>query len=216
MFLALGVGNVHKLQQLGLKFAQQGNEAAALLCLDNVYNTPPPIGEAETIQQGIAMLESFLVYVQLLYDAAHIKDPSRSRAAQWLFAFTECGDDRFGIFPRTFLAGINKHHLLMKGDMGTLSSQNLSQTLKGGLTERLKARVMEVHQLCRKARIFSPCLNILLGTCRNIDCWRGHFGSATLESCWYNDRVRMCLLQIQIFQQLHFVNMGSDRGKEKM
>ncbi|KZP30395.1 P-loop containing nucleoside triphosphate hydrolase protein [Athelia psychrophila] len=215
MFKALVAGNAHDLQQLGLKFDQQENKAAALLCLDHINKTPVPIGEAQTIKKGIELLEPFLVYAQLLHDAACIKDPSRNRTAQRLFAFIARAEDLFTISHGTFLADIDAPFIEMDG-MRALSSQNLGRALKNGLSDRLKARVIEVHQLCRKARIFSPCLNALIGTCRSIDCRRGHFDSAALDSHWYNDRVRLCILQIQVYQQLHFIDIGPEQGREKI
>ncbi|KZP05200.1 hypothetical protein FIBSPDRAFT_1054221 [Athelia psychrophila] len=214
MFKTLVEGNAHGLQQLGLKFDQQGNKAAALLCLDHINKMSPPIGEAQTIKEGIELLESFLVYAQLLHDAACIKDPSRSRTAQRLFAFTARAEDLFTISRGTFLAGIDAP-FIEKDGIRALSSQDLERAFKKGLSDRLKVRVMEVHQLCRTARIFTPCLNDLIGTCRRKECWHGHFGSAALDSHWYNDRVRMCVLHIQIFQQLHFIDIGPEHGKEK-
>ncbi|KZP15184.1 P-loop containing nucleoside triphosphate hydrolase protein [Athelia psychrophila] len=215
MFKALVAGNAHDLQQLGLKFDQQENKAAALLCLDHINKTPVPIGEAQTIKKGIELLEPFLVYAQLLHDAACIKDPSRSRTAQRLFAFTPRAEDLFTITRGTFLAGIDAP-FIEKDGMRALSSHDLERALKKGLSDHLKVRVMEVHQLCRKARIFSPCLDALIGTCRRKGCRHGHFDSAALDSLWYNDRVRLCILQIQIFQQLHFIDIGPDQGKERI
>lgn len=212
MFQALIAHRSGDLRRLGLKFNEQNNKAAALLCLDHFHSTSPPICEANTIEEGITILESFLVYAELLHDAACIEDPSKSRTAQKLFAFMPLEEDLFTITGGTFLDHM-KAPFLEESDKRTLTSKDISVALKRGLSEHLKVKVMEMHYLCRKAKIFLPCLNYLLGTCKTVDCPRGHFGPAALTPRWYNDRVRLHMLQIQIFQQLHFIDIKTELGE---
>ncbi|KAF7986147.1 hypothetical protein HWV62_38516 [Athelia sp. TMB] len=212
MFQALITHRSQDLRRLGLKFNEENNKAAALLCLDHFHSTSPPICEANTVEEGIAILEPFLVYAELLHDAARIEDPSKSRTAQKLFAFMPSEEDLFTITGGTFLDRL-KAPFSEENDKRTLLSKDLSVALKSGLSERLKVKVMEMHYLCRKAKIFLPCLNYLLGTCKTVDCPRGHFGPAALTPRWYNDRVRLHMLQIQIFQQLHFIDIKRELGE---
>lgn len=202
MFQALVVGKTHDLRQMGLRFIKKGHKTAALLCFDFIGNTPPPIREAKTIEEGLAILELFFKYAQLLHDAAFIKDPSEKYTIQRLFGFTPCGEGLYDIPRGTSFT--------TKDGMLTLSSRDLSLALKEVLSDLLRIRVMELYQLCERARIFSPCIRDLVDNCRTVDCRHGHFGSSTLDPRWYNTRVRLCLLEIRIFQQLHFTEIWSN------
>lgn len=223
MFRALVAGNVGDLERLGLKFDELGNKAAALRCLDHLFTHPPQIEGASTIEETVKILETFFVYTNLLHDVTCLAPDNlcKSRAAQKLFAFEMVGEDMFAIAHGAILYGQVVHQEIpfIENQDGkrTVSWSGLSRALKTYLSDRLRDKVVEENQLCRRAKIFSPCLDALIGSCPwGVDCWRGHVNPVTLTPGWYNGRIRMHLLQIQIFQNLHFINIGSEKGRQKM
>jgi hypothetical protein len=163
----------------------------------------------------------FYAYTRLVHDIAGHPDPCNERLVQKLFAFEVSRDDVFSVHPGTFLyretadqqalffQGGHERHLVSRGD--------LSRVLKQSLGERLRSRVMQENEICRRAKVFSPCLNAFLGTCTKspADCPRDHVDLAGMKPEWYNNRVRIHLQQIQIFQSIHFVRLGAERGKQQ-
>lgn len=222
MFEAMVAGNVDDLERLGLKFNGLGNKAAALCCLDQVFAAPPQIEGASTIEETVAVLETFFVYTNLLHDATclALDNPRKSQTAQKLFAFEMLGEDVFAITHGAILYSevVNQGIPFTEDKDGkrTVSWRGLSHALKTYLSERLKHRVIEENQICRRAKLFSPCLDALVGSCSRFDCQRCHVSPATLTPRWYNYRIRMHLLQIQIYQNLHFIDIGSEEGRQKM
>jgi hypothetical protein len=162
----------------------------------------------------------FYAYTRPLHDIASLVDPCNNQGVQQLFAFQALREDVFSIFPCAFLYRevANQQVLFFQEKDGkrSVSRRDLSHVLKNALGERLRARVMEENDICRRMRVFSPCLYALLGTCTRPECPRDHPDPAKLNPDWYNDRVRIHLQQILIFQNLHFVNLGPERGKQQM
>jgi hypothetical protein len=92
-----------------------------------------------------------------------------------------------------------------------VSRRDLTRVLRVSLSERLWCKVMEENEICLTAKVFSPCLYALLGTCTR-ECSRDHVDPATLNQpgFYYNCRVRLHLKQIQIFQTLRFIDPGNE------
>jgi hypothetical protein len=220
MFQAIIARDAKQLQQLGFKFYDD-NKPAALLCLDQIFIAPPLI-QGATIQETISSLEMFYAYTRLVHDIAGHADPCNDRPVQKLFAFEVSREDVFSIHPGTFLYGevADQQALFFRGADGKrlVSRRDLSRVLKHSLGERLRSRVMQENEICRRAKVFSPCINAFLGTCAKTtaDCPRDHVDPVIMKPDWYNNRVRIHLQQIQIFQSLHFVRLGAERGKQQM
>jgi hypothetical protein len=218
MFQAIILGKSGRLQQLGRIFHQDHNKAAALLCLDHIFATPPHIQEA-TIQHTISLLAMFITYTRLLHDIANLVEPCNDLLVQKLFAFQVSREDMFSVFPGASLYrevdNQQEPPFHEKDGKRSVSRRDLSRILKNYLAERLRSRIMEENDICRRAKVFSPCLNALLGTCTRTECPRDHVDPAILNPDWYNLRVRIHLQQILVFQNLHFVNLGTERGKQR-
>jgi hypothetical protein len=216
MFHAIISGNSDRLQQLGLIFHKNQNKAAALLCLDHIFDTPPHI-QGATIQHTISSLAMFYTYVRLLHNIANLVEPCHDPLVQKLFAFQVSREDMFEIFRSASLhreVDDKQERLFHEKDgKRSVSRGDLSHILKFYLGERLQSRIMEENDICRRAKVFSPCLNALLGTCARVDCPRDHVDPAILNPDWYNLRVRIHLQQILIFQNLHFVNLRTERQR---
>jgi hypothetical protein len=219
MFQAIISHDSKRLQQLGLKFYKEGNKSAALLCLDHIFVAPPWI-QGATMQETISTLEMFYAYTRLSHDIAVHADPCNNGPVQKLFAFKVAREDVFSVQPGAFLYGevADQQALFFRGENGTrlVSRRDLSRVLKNSLGERLRGRVMQENEICRRAKVFSPCLNALLGTCTRVECPRDHVDLPAIKPEWYNNRVRIHLQQIKIFQSLHFVRLGAERGKQQM
>jgi hypothetical protein len=206
--------NLTQLQELGLKFHLENNKPAALLCLDHIFIRPPQVQRA-TIQETVLLLEMFYTYASLLRDIAFLSDPCTPRLVQKFLAFQMSKEDEFTIPLGTFLydqlTAQRAHSAEGEEGVRLISKLELSRVLKYALSERLRSRVMLENEVCRRAKVFSPCLYALLGTCSRPECPRDHVDPSVL---WYNNRVRIHLQQIQIFQTLHFINLGPEQGKQ--
>lgn len=216
MFRAIVSENLAQLQELALKFYLENNKPAALLCLDHIFIRPPQIQTA-TIQETVSLLGMFYTYASLLRDIAFLSDPCALPLVQKLLAFEGFKNEGFSISPGTFLydqLSAQQAHSTNEEEVRVISRLELSRVLKYALSERLRSRVMLENEICRRAKVFSPCLYALLGTCTRPECPRDHVDPSTLKLDWYNNRVRIHLQQIQIFQTLHFINLGPERGKQ--
>jgi hypothetical protein len=162
----------------------------------------------------------FYAYTRLSHDIAVHADPCDNGPVRKLFAFEVAREDVFSVHPGTFLYGevADQQALFFRAEDGIrlVSRRDLSRVLKNSLGERLRGRVVQENEICRRAKVFSPCLNALQGNCTRIECPRDHVDLSNIEPEWYNNRVRIHLQQIQIFQSLHFIRLGPDRGKQQM
>lgn len=219
MFQAIVIGDFVQLEQLGLKLYREDNKPAALLCLDHIFVVPPYI-DRPTIEATISTLEMFFAYTRLLHDIACLDDPCNNLPAQKLFAFQASRAEAFSISPGALLYDeVADQQMLFsqeKDGKRSVPRRDLSRVLKTLLGNRLRCRVLEENQVCCRAKVFSTCLDALLGTCTNGECGRVHVDPAILNPGWYNDRVRIHLLQIQVFQTLHFVNPVPERDEQQM
>lgn len=209
MFQAILSEDVTRLQQLGLKFHLEDNKPAALLCLDHVHTSPFEF-QGTTLEETISTLEMFHAYAKLLHDVAFNPDPCHEGTVQKLFAFSPRGEDSFFVPQGTFIYNAIAEQAVQfeaDHDVRLVSQTEISQAFKNGLSERLRRRVMDENEVCRSAKIFSPCLYALEGSCQRPECPRDHVDPARLNQKWYNDRVRIHLQQILIFQTLHSVDV---------
>lgn len=216
MFQAIVSNDIPRLRQLGLKFHFEANKPAALLCLDHVHRSPFGF-QGTTHEEMISTLEIFHTYARLLHDFTFSPDPCHERTVQKLFAFKPRMEDNFAVPKGTFLYNaIASAEPMVQSDetddqVRLVPQTELSQVFKQSLSERLRCRVMEENEVCRSAKVLSTCLNALEGSCQRSECPRDHVDPARLNPKWYNDRVRIHLQQILIFQTLHSIDLGQER-----
>ena len=214
MFRAIIAKKTQILRRLGLSFYNSDNRPAALLCFDHIFNTPPKFDDS-TLDEMAASLDIFYKYAELLRDVAFVQDPCDCPLVQKLFSIQPLREDTFALPIGTFLydAVAERGDLFFGGDAAqrTAPSADLSRTLKATLSNRVRTRVMEETEMFMKARIFSPCLYFLAGSCRSTECTRTHVGTLTVDTAWYNMRVQIHLKQIVLFQILHCVDIGDKR-----
>lgn len=214
MFQAIIAQDYSKLQHIGLKFYKEDNKPAALLCLDHIFARPPRI-QCGSIAETISSLEMFYGYTRLLHDIACLPNPCNGRSVQKLFAFEIARENIFSVAQGALLHRQVGHQgaLFFNEKNGKLlvPGSELARVLKGALGERLRSRVMEENKICRAAAVFTPCPHGTMDACSQSNCPRDHFNPATMTPDHYNERVRIHFQQIQIFQTLHFVDLGPER-----
>ncbi|KZP30397.1 hypothetical protein FIBSPDRAFT_1038357 [Athelia psychrophila] len=220
MFKAIQAKDMKVLEQLGLQFWKAGNKEAALLCLDHIFLDPPRLHDIG-IQATISALEMFFGYSTLLHDVACWKDPCGNAPIRKLFAFDELREDVFAVTPgSTLYREVANQQMFFQDKDGcrSVSRNDISRVLRRWLTERLRHRVLEENQLCKAAKFFQrpqyPCLDALLGACRMPKCQQPHIRPSDITIPWHQARVRLHLLQIQIFGTLHFVDLGPGTQRE--
>ncbi|KAJ6456165.1 hypothetical protein C8R45DRAFT_1187129 [Mycena sanguinolenta] len=191
MFQAMCGREISKLQHLGEAFETK-NPAAALLCLDPCFTNPPKIQALRV--DGVAQeLRIFLPLVQKL------------------FGCIRQGENDFliptGTFLYSALCRLN-HVALLRSTVEesiVLDGWELREVYHEALKERLRLRVLQENEVCRRTRAFSPCLtySVFDGHCNRVDCPHEHLPAPTHEE--YNLRVRIHLQQILILQTGQFV-----------
>ena len=216
MFRAIIAKKTQILRRLGLSFYNSDNRPAALLCFDHIFNIPPKF-DGSTLDEMAASLDIFYKYAELLRDVAFVQDPCDCPLVQKLFSIQPLREDAFALPIGTFLydAVAERGDLFFGGDTAqrTAPSADLSRTLKATLSDRVRTRVMEETEMFMKARFISPCLYFLADSCHRTECTRAHIGTltASVDTAWYNMRVKLHLKQIVLFQILHCVDIGDKR-----
>ncbi|KAJ7293966.1 hypothetical protein C8J57DRAFT_1444990 [Mycena rebaudengoi] len=216
MFQAIVDKQHYKLERLGQAFYETGNKAVALLCLDHCFSGPPKI---QALQAGDVAenLKIFHTYVSVLHDFAFVVDPCDSGAAEKLFGYTRQGENNwlatYGTFLHTALHQFKhpasrrsteeKESILLAGsELRTI----IYQTLAG----RLKQRVRQENEMCKRAKAFSPCVVYALnGQCNRFDCPQEHLPAAGINREQYNTRIRIHLQQILIYQTIQSIDNES-------
>ncbi|KAJ7232862.1 hypothetical protein B0H12DRAFT_1144747 [Mycena haematopus] len=208
MFQAISCREFSKLQRLGESF-ETTNPAAALLCLDHCFINPPKI-QALRVDGVAKELHVFLAYVKLL-NLFTWADPCNHPLAQKLFGYMRQGENDFLIPAGSFLYSTLRkldHPAFLRStgeENIVLDGSELSEVYHETLKERLRLRVLQENEMCKKTRAFSPCLtySVFDGHCNRVDCPHEHLPAPTREE--YNLRVRIHLQQILVFQTGQFV-----------
>ncbi|KZP05197.1 hypothetical protein FIBSPDRAFT_843218 [Athelia psychrophila] len=220
MFKAIQAKDMKVLEQLGLQFWNAGNMEAALLCLDHIFLDPPHLHEIGTLA-AVNILEMFFGFSTLLHDVACRKDPCGDAPIRKLFALEELREDVCAVTPSSILYRELANQKVVfqdKDGYRSVSRNDISCVLKRYLTERLRHRVLEENELCKSAKSFQrpsyPCLDALVGFCKTPKCQQHHIRPADITISWHQTRVRLHLLQIQIFATLHFVDLGPGTQRE--
>lgn len=220
MFLAITSGNLTRVVQLSQSFSTEKiSHPAALLGFHHYFNNFPRI-QISPSPEVAQVLADFLVYTRLLCEMAFDPDPCNNPTIQKLFAIQVSTDNAFIVPSATYLYRIlmDTHtSVLRSNDEGTLVSDwELSRTIRRCIWDHLRQKVLEENEICRKTRAFSVCLSFLvLGSCARRDCHREHRDSTTINSEWFNIRVRLHLQQVLVFQTLHSTIDNQERMKQQ-
>jgi hypothetical protein len=209
MFQAISHREFSQLEALGELF-ERTNPAAALLCLDYCFTNPPRI-QALHVDGVASKLQAFHTYVKLLNNLTWT-DPCTVPAVEKLFRYVRQGENDFWVPDGTFL-----HSTLRRLDHPAcyraidenivLSGSELRDVFQRTLIDRLRRRVQDENDVCKRNRAFSPCLvfSVFDGHCNRVDCPDEHIPAALMNTQQYNLRVRIHLQQILIFQTVQFI-----------
>ncbi|KAJ6519176.1 hypothetical protein C8R45DRAFT_1204389 [Mycena sanguinolenta] len=208
MFQAIRRRELSELQELGEAF-ETSNPAAALLCFDHCFTNPPKI-QALRVDGVAKELQAFFGYIKLL-NLFTWADPCNQPLAETLFGYIRQGENDFLIPRGTFLYSVLRaldHPAFLRSTIEehvVLDGAELREVYHETLKERLRLRVLQENEVCRRTRAFSPCLtySVFDGHCNRVDCPHEHLPAPTREE--YNLRVRIHLQQILILQSGQFV-----------
>ncbi|KAJ7479993.1 hypothetical protein B0H11DRAFT_1263344 [Mycena galericulata] len=209
MFQAINQREIFKLEPLGEKF-EAGNPAAAMLCLDHCFTNPPKI-QALQVDAVAQKLHVFGIFVRLL-NRFTWADPCDQPLVAKLFGFIPQGENNFLIPDGTFLHSVlhqqNHPACRLSADENTiLAGSELRDIFQRALKARLRQKVEQENEMCKRARAFSPCLvfSVFDGHCNRIDCPHEHIPGASIDAQQYNLRVRIHLQQILIYKTVQFI-----------
>ncbi|GJE94213.1 hypothetical protein PsYK624_103810 [Phanerochaete sordida] len=210
MFDCIARGQTAELQVLGERLlSAHSDNAAALLCLDHVFNKPVKV-QAATAPEAASTLMAFLIYCREVQRIGSEPSPGQDSDLRKLFGFrgADGADNVYILSSGTFL---HTYHYRRLGNTAppdetqdiTLNDWDLIDLLRLVLRERLKRRVNDENFLCSKARAIFPCPTLaLFGRCHSNDCFRGHQENATMDVDGYNSRVRLIFQQVLIYQTI--------------
>lgn len=220
MFNAIFQKDTKRLEQLGLEFYKEKNMHAALLCLDHIFTNTPSL-QGLSAGETVKTLEMFFSYATLLRDIACFKDPCGNEQIRKVFGFVELREDVFAMTPGSTLhREVANQQMFFQDKDGhrTVSRNDASRVIRRYLTDRLRQRVLEENKTCRAAKSLQPsaypCIDALAGTCKTHGCQHAHIKPEDISLSWYQNRVRAHLLQIQIYQTLHFIDLGPGTHRE--
>ncbi|KAF7340216.1 UvrD-like helicase ATP-binding domain-containing protein [Mycena venus] len=173
MFQAICRREISKLQLLGEAF-EATNPAAALLCLDHCFTNPPKI-QALRVDGVAKELQIFFGYVKLLNKFTWA-DPCNQPLVEKLFGYIRQGENDFLIPEGTFLYSALRQlnhpafHRSAVEENIVLAGSELRDVYHRTLKERLKQRVLQENEMCKRTPAFSPlphvCHLLFLQSCR--------------------------------------------------
>ena len=210
MFNCIAHGQILQLQELGERLlSAHTDSAAALLCLDHVFNKPVKVQSAGATEAA-STLRAFLTYCREMQRIALEPNPGPDSTLSRLFGFQNAdGAENTYILPSgTFM---HTYHFRRLGDTApadetqplAVNDWDLTNLFRTALRERLRRRINDENFLCAKARAIFPCPTLaLFGTCNSNDCSRGHQENAALDTGGYHLRVRLIFQQILIYQTI--------------
>ncbi|KAF9064527.1 hypothetical protein BDP27DRAFT_1425729 [Rhodocollybia butyracea] len=182
MFRAIMDKNQQTLRELGCVFLSTNNLSAALLCLDH-YFTCMPFGNL-TVYQMTEELNLFRTYSQHLLDVSLHPKPADQAEFSKLFGFQKLSDSHVLLSAESYLHRTR-----------TTASPNQNAQLS----------MLEFSIYFRAC--VSELLRDLFNFChREASCHDSHVPAKSLTVSFYNARLRVHLIQMQIVRLLHTVN----------
>lgn len=216
IFEAISKNNLDRLRELAETLLQSGGEIAApLLCLDHFFTSPPKI-QAASNKDVSSVLQLFQKYIRLLrrisVDQTLVANPSVLK----LFAIQE-SDQIFllpsGSYLHKFVLDHKVAVMRVTEEGAFVPPRETSWAINQAATHRLRIRILQEDDMCRKARAFSPiCLSdAVYKQCNRIDCSRRHLDLPKLSAEWYTVQIRVYLQQFVILQVLFLHTRHSRR-----
>jgi hypothetical protein len=178
----------------------------ALLCFDHYFNNFPNVVVMEVSEV------CFLVYCLLLFSVVNTPHSCNSPHVQKLFCIHPSTEKVLMLPTGTFL-----HKMFVEArvvipeareDGVVINEWDLARRFRECLFVRLHMRVIAENEMCRRTRVFIPCLNFAINdVCNRRECPRDHIPYTSFTHAWYNLQVKIHLQQILIFHTLHAIPM---------
>ena len=212
MFHAIKSSDTTQLRDLGAKFASRDEVIQALLCFDHYFSNFPNLVVMDASEVS-KVLDGFFRYCRLLLSVAITPDSCNSPLMQKLFCIHPSTDKAFMLPTGTFLHKkiVESRAIIIQArENGVLVNEwDLARQFKGCLFEHLRDRVMAENEICRRTRVFTPCLNFAINNvCNRRECPRNHILYTSFNHTWYNLQAKIHLQQILIFHTLHAISMN--------
>ena len=207
MFLGIYANDTPALRKLGEIFFGINNFRASAHCFEQLYNGRLPPFEAMTLQELAESLKIFQMYIQAMFKIIIQTDPSSSPVTALLFGLGVRESNQFFVPKGTFFhAPIESRH--PSGRTGEpegflINGEILGEVYRSTLGAYLKNLLLQESESCLRSRALDPCMNIIVkGKCRNESCTRDHRELSNCDASWYNQRIHVHLVQINILKTL--------------
>ncbi|KAI0935696.1 hypothetical protein AcV5_004043 [Taiwanofungus camphoratus] len=220
MFRAIMSDNLATLLPLGERFhLWHHNDAAAFLCLDHVFSSPLKL-QAASLADISTKLQTFLLYARLLQKYASDPQPCDNEEIQRLLGFETSTQELFLVPNGTLLylhCNARPTPTIRATDQGYLVLRwELAMLIKHTLCERLRRRITDENEACRKAWALQPCLSFAaFDRCNRQDCPQMHQHALSYDADFYTTRVRVYLQQILIYHTLYAFEHPSEQGRQR-
>ena len=161
-----------------------------------------------TLQELVESLQIFQMYIQAMFEIINQTDPLNSPATALLFGLGVRGGNQFFVPKGTFFyvpIEQSRHPSKWIGEPEGLliRGEILGEVYRSTLRAHLKNLLLQESDSCLRSRALDPCMNIIVqGNCRNESCTREHRELSNCDAGWYNQRVHVHLVQINILKTL--------------
>ena len=212
MFRARHTADFKTLRDLYPKFVRAKNHSAALMCLDSTFTSTLPRQGVPTIDSSPELLLHF-TYFELLDRLRREDSLDTGSIRQKVFAFQprEDEDDRFFIPANNFLhvVFISKPDTAQEKGGCVVTHEELRRVLDYEIPEYTRLRAKQQNNAYRKRLGVPPCLTMVAkGGCPKPDCQLQHIRPEKITADWFNTRIRLVLMEIQILNLAGFYPTG--------
>ena len=205
MFKAIKRTDRASLRALAKTFIKQGDNPAALLCLDNFFSSPLKLQNL-SLDRVEASLSLYFDYVNLLDKLRPNVSLAQGSARQRLFGFQVLGSNRYLVpeYSSLYNKLANQSGSSKKSADGHIcGSDELGRSITHFISSRAVNRTKSQDATCRNVHGFSPCLQLFVqGECSPPKemgpCTFQHVRPEELTADWYRTRLRLILLQFRI------------------
>ena len=211
MFRARHKGDFKTLRSLHTNFVGSMNYPAGLMCLDSAFASTLPLQGAPAVNPRPELLIHFS-YFELLDRLRREDSLDTGSIRQKIFAFQPHQDDQFFVPANTFLHTIflSKPDTVQEKGGCVVTHEELRRVLDYEIPEYMRLRAKQQNNAYRRRLGAAPCLAAVTGGgCPKQDCQLQHIRPEKMTVGWFNDRIRLVLLEIQILNLAGFHPLGA-------
>ncbi|KIY72673.1 hypothetical protein CYLTODRAFT_343644, partial [Cylindrobasidium torrendii FP15055 ss-10] len=219
MFMAVSSSGIERgtLLGMGRQFDRSGKRAYALYCLDHVFSEPPET--TDHIIEIIEKLSNFLLYATLLSKIAWQPNPADDPSLARLFNYSRVSENTVTLRHSTFLR--SKY---AKGDASldiNITVHDFERHFREVLVARLTEKGRAMDAIYSRSKPFRPCLDhSVFKHCRfeeePAQCPFDHVSVEDSNAEWYNQRIRLQLLRMLVFQTLREAEQTKEENTKRM